>query len=58
MGNPHFELSRADVDRPGPHYTIDLVRIVAEKFPPGSHLHFLMGFDSLADLPKWRGRTS
>jgi nicotinate-nucleotide adenylyltransferase len=53
-GNPHFELSRADVDRPGPHYTIDLVRIVAGKFPPGSELYFLMGFDSLADLPKWR----
>ena len=53
-GNRNFEISRADVDRPGPHYTIDLVRIVAGQFPPGSQLHFLMGFDSLADLPKWR----
>ncbi len=53
-GNPHFELSRGDVDRPGPHYTIDLVKIVAAQLPPGSELFFLMGFDSLADLPKWR----
>lgn len=53
-GNPHFQLSRGDVDRPGPHYTIDLVQIVAAGLPPGSELYFLMGFDSLADLPRWR----
>ncbi len=53
-GNPRFALSRGDVDRPGPHYTIDLVQIVAGQLPPGSQLFFLMGFDSLADLPRWR----
>lgn len=53
-GNPQFELSRGDVDRPGPHYTIDLVKIVAGQLPPGSDLFFLMGFDSLADLARWR----
>ena len=53
-GNPDFALSRGDVDRPGPHYTIDLVKIVAAQLPPQSELFFLMGFDSLADLPKWR----
>ncbi|MGE5603321.1 MAG: nicotinate-nucleotide adenylyltransferase [Nitrososphaerales archaeon] len=53
-GNPHFELSRGDVDRPGPHYTIDLVKLIAGQLPPQSELFFLMGFDSLADLPKWR----
>lgn len=53
-GNAHFALSRGDVDRPGPHYTIDLVKIVAGQLPRGSELFFLMGFDSLADLPRWR----
>jgi nicotinate-nucleotide adenylyltransferase len=53
-GNPRFALSRGDVDRPGPHYTVDLVKIVAAQLPAGSDLFFLMGFDSLADLPKWR----
>jgi nicotinate-nucleotide adenylyltransferase len=52
-GNGRFELSRGDVDRPGPHYTIDLLKITAAQLPPGSDLFFLMGFDSLADLPKW-----
>jgi nicotinate-nucleotide adenylyltransferase len=53
-GNPDFGLSRTDVDRPGPHYTVDLLKIVAAQLPAGSELFFLMGFDSLADLPKWR----
>jgi nicotinate-nucleotide adenylyltransferase len=53
-GNPSFQLSRGDVDRPGPHFTIDLVKIVAAQLPTGSDLFFLMGFDSLADLPRWR----
>jgi nicotinate-nucleotide adenylyltransferase len=52
-GNLHFELSRGDVDRPGPHYTIDLVKLIAAQLPPQSELFFLMGFDSFADLPKW-----
>lgn len=53
-GNPAFELSRGDVDRPGPHYTIDLLTLVAAQLPPDAELYFLMGFDSLRDLPKWR----
>lgn len=51
--NPHFELSRGDVDRPGPHYTVDLVKLIAAQLPPQSELFFLMGFDSLADLTRW-----
>jgi nicotinate-nucleotide adenylyltransferase len=52
--NASFELSRGDVDRPGPHYTVDLIAIIAAQLPPGAEIHFLMGFDSLRDLPKWR----
>jgi nicotinate-nucleotide adenylyltransferase len=52
-GNSGFELSRADADRPGPHYTVDLVHILKAQLPAAAELYFLMGFDSLADLPKW-----
>jgi nicotinate-nucleotide adenylyltransferase len=52
-GNPSFRVSRVDADRLGPHYTIDLVQLVQDQLPPGAELFFLMGFDSLADLPKW-----
>ncbi len=51
--NRAFLESRVDADRPGPHYTLDMVRIFKEQLPPGGELYFLMGFDSLADLPNW-----
>ncbi len=51
--NPHLALSRIDVDRPGPHYTLDMVRLLQEQYGPGASLYFLMGLDSLADLPTW-----
>ncbi len=53
-GNPAFRLSRVDADRPGPHYTVDLVRLVRGQLPEDAELFFLMGFDSLRDLPTWR----
>ena len=44
---------RVDADRPGPHYTIDMVELIKGQLPAGSELYFLMGFDSLRDLPGW-----
>jgi nicotinate-nucleotide adenylyltransferase len=52
-GNDAFQASRADADRPGPHYTLDMVRILQSQIPPGGELYFLMGYDSLAELPTW-----
>jgi nicotinate-nucleotide adenylyltransferase len=51
-GNPHFVLSRVDLDRPGPHYTVDLMDTLAAQHP-GATFYFLMGSDSLHDLPTW-----
>ncbi len=53
VDNPHLALSRVDVDRPGPHYTLDMVRLLREQHGPGVAIYFLMGLDSLADLPTW-----
>jgi nicotinate-nucleotide adenylyltransferase len=51
--NDRFRASRADADRPGPHYTLDMVHILQAQLPPGGELYFLMGYDSLAELPTW-----
>jgi len=51
--NPSLRLSRVEIDRPGPHYTLDTVRLLKGQFPPDVRLYFLMGFDSLRDLPQW-----
>lgn len=50
--NDRFQISRVDIDRPGPHYSVDTVRIVAESYPD-TDLYFVMGGDSLRDLPTW-----
>jgi len=50
---PHFELSRADVDRPGPSYTVRTLEIVHSEWGPRLALFFIEGADSLADLLTW-----
>jgi nicotinate-nucleotide adenylyltransferase len=49
---PSFELCTVDVDRPAPHYALDTVKIIASQ-QPASHLVYVMGGDSLRDLPTW-----
>lgn len=47
-----FEFSNVDINRPGPHYVLDTMKIFRKKFPAAT-LIFLMGGDSLHDLPTW-----
>ena len=51
-GNPHFELSRVELDRPGPHYTLDTIDLIADNFPEAD-ITPIIGSDSLRDLPTW-----
>lgn len=50
--NPAFELSRVDIERPAPHYALDTMLILKQNHP-GDELVYLMGGDSLRDLPTW-----
>jgi nicotinate-nucleotide adenylyltransferase len=47
-----FELSRVDIDRPGPHFVVDTMRLLRQQYPE-EDLVFLMGGDSLRNLPTW-----
>jgi nicotinate-nucleotide adenylyltransferase len=51
-GSATDEISTIDIDRSGPSYTADTLGILAEQFP-SARLLFLMGEDSLRDLPTW-----
>ena len=53
VDHPHFALSRVDLDRPGPHYTVDLLAIIQAQYPQAA-LWFILGEDSLGDLLRWR----
>jgi nicotinate-nucleotide adenylyltransferase len=50
--NPTFELSRIELDRPGPHYTMDTVELIAQQYPDAD-ITPIIGGDSLRDLPTW-----
>jgi nicotinate-nucleotide adenylyltransferase len=51
--NPHFHVSRVDIDREGPTYTIDTLRdIHADE--PDSELYFITGADAMAQILTWR----
>ncbi len=51
-GIESFSVSRADIDRPPPHYAVDTLRWLAER-QPGARFAYLIGSDSLRDLPTW-----
>lgn len=48
--NALFELSRADLERPGPSYTVDLLRSLQT---PQAELYFIIGSDILPELALW-----
>jgi nicotinate-nucleotide adenylyltransferase len=51
--NPRFTVSRVDIDRDGPTYTIDTLRDLAVQ-RPGAELYFITGADALAQILSWK----
>jgi nicotinate-nucleotide adenylyltransferase len=51
--NPRFRVSRVDIDRAGPTYTIDTLRDLRAMLPD-AELYFITGADALADIFTWR----
>jgi nicotinate-nucleotide adenylyltransferase len=52
--NPRFSVSRVDIDRPGPTYTIDTLRDLREERGQDVEFFFITGADALARLISWR----
>jgi nicotinate-nucleotide adenylyltransferase len=52
-GHPAFEVSEIEAHRPGPHYSVETLAGV-RRDRPGDDIFFIIGADSLADLPCWR----
>lgn len=50
--NSVFELSRVDIDRPPPHYSLGTIQEL-RRIHPQDALIYLIGGDSLHDLPTW-----
>src|SRR5262245_36558651 len=50
--NPRFWVSRVDIDRPGPTYTIDTIRDISAQ-RADAELFFITGADALAQILSW-----
>ena len=54
--NPRFTVSRVDIDRPGPTYTIDTLRDL-RKQRPEADLFFISGADAVAQILDWKDNS-
>lgn len=52
--NPRFSVSRVDIDRPGPTYTVDTLRDLRSLRGPGWEMYFITGADALEQILSWR----
>jgi nicotinate-nucleotide adenylyltransferase len=52
--NPRFHVSRADIDRDGPTYTVDTLRDMRAIYGSDTQLYFITGADALARILGWK----
>jgi len=52
-GNPAFRVSDCELNRPGPSYSVGTAAAYDERLAEGDRLFFLIGSDTLAELPSW-----
>ena len=51
---PPFDISRLELNRPGPSYTIDTARALQAACPAGVDISFIVGADALKDILSWK----
>jgi nicotinate-nucleotide adenylyltransferase len=52
--NPKFSVSRTEVEREGPTYTIDTLRSLRDEQGAGTDLFFITGADAILEILQWR----
>ncbi|MGC9317094.1 MAG: nicotinate-nucleotide adenylyltransferase [Armatimonadota bacterium] len=52
-GNPHFSVSRLEIERPGPSYTIDTIRQLKAELGEGAQILFVTGADAVLEILTW-----
>lgn len=51
--DPRFRVSRTDLDRPGPTYTVDTLAALQQQFGSRTQLFLIFGTDLIEQLPTW-----
>ncbi len=52
--NPHFKLCALEVEHPGPSYTVDTLTMLKKQLGSEASFFFILGRDTLAELPLWK----
>jgi nicotinate-nucleotide adenylyltransferase len=52
--NPGFRVSRAEIEREGPTYTVDTLRDFRAEYGPKAQLFFITGADALEKILSWK----
>jgi nicotinate-nucleotide adenylyltransferase len=52
--NPHFSVSRIEVDRGGSTYTVETLRALREQYGPETELFFVTGADAIVEIFQWK----
>jgi len=52
-GNASFKASRVELDRPGPSYTVDTLRILHQEYP-AAEVYFISGLDAVVEMADWK----
>ncbi len=53
-GHPAFKVSAMEIERPGPSYTVDTISELRKELKAEDEIFFILGWDILAELPRWR----
>jgi nicotinate-nucleotide adenylyltransferase len=51
--NPHFRVSRIEIDRPGPTYTVETLRALRAEIGE-AELYFITGADAILQILSWK----
>ena len=52
--NPHFQVRRNEVDRPGLTYTVDTLEELRSEVPDGAEFYFILGLDAFESFHRWK----
>jgi nicotinate-nucleotide adenylyltransferase len=53
-GRPYLSLSKMEIERAGPTYTVDTIAQLKGQIDTDDELYFILGWDNLEDLPRWK----
>lgn len=53
-GNPFFRVSAAELERPGPSYSVETLEQMHRELGPGADIYFILGLDALKEFHRWK----